>query len=91
MGNSELICTGKGRIVSKDPNWLQAAWISAKMFALISYWNDFSLIPLGEVEFSEESCEIMENLNFQNWKRPQFDISEYAFNHVEKLRLHSTR
>ena len=62
----------------KLPYWLK--WLSTELnkvsymrlsvkIALISYWNDFSLIPLGNLEvcFWEESYEYMQKIdNFES-------------------------
>ena len=50
--------------------------------ALISYRNDFNLIPFEEVCFLKEGYENMQKnqiLKFENWERPLYDIREYTF------------
>ena len=54
--------------------------------ALISYWNDFCLIPLGSVLLRGELWKYAKIFKFwQFWECPLFDIREYAFKYKNIL------
>ena len=60
-------------------NKVSCTRLSVKI-ALISYWNDFSLIPLGKRTYWTRPMNLCKKFKF--WKlseHPLFDISEYAF------------
>ena len=61
--------------------WIKVSciWISVKI-ALISCWNDFSLIPSRKCASYRGAMKICKKYKFwQFWERPLFGIREYAF------------
>ena len=50
--------------------------------AFISYWNDFSVIPLGKCASLRRATKICKKFKFWKfWESPLSNIGEYAFNY----------